>query len=526
MRARTPLTILVVSLAAVTTDCKRLDGLALGFREEAALEPASLAPFERGAGVPEVEAAEEEGEEAPADEGEASEPEAAPPETPAAGPELVVGIGREAWIYTEPRWGARKLGYLRAGAVLEREGPAIKSEYCPRGWYKIKPQGYVCVGKRASTDLQHPVAQLSNKRPHLDDAPYQYVLSRFPTPLMYARLPSVEQQQRFEPDRHHKINKYEQLRKLRDFVQPPEPDPIPPLLAGGQVIPGLDSALRIKSLVHLGFANVHSGFALLGSYEHEGRQFGLTTEMQLVPLDGVRIAAPATMRGVQLSDEFQLPVAFVQEPRAHAYRLDPATGALGDDGPIPYRSVHPLSGEARNESGHRYYETAAGLWLRGDHLARISKPRRLPTWAKDGFKWIDVSILQQSLVAYEGDKPVFVTLVSTGADGLMDPKETRATKRGTFIIHTKHITTTMDSEEQGDEFDLRDVPFVQYFTDGYALHGAYWHDEFGKPRSHGCVNLAPRDAAWLFGWTDPQVPKGWHAALSRDKQGTWVYVHP
>ena len=50
------------------------------------------------------------------------------------------------------------------------------------------------------------------------------------------------------------------------------------------------------------------------------------------------------------------------------------------------------------------------------------------------------------------------------------------------------------------------MPFVQYFTEGFALHGAYWHDDFGTPRSHGCVNLAPVDAAWLFRFTDPEVP--------------------
>jgi len=116
-------------------------------------------------------------------------------------------------------------------------------------------------------------------------------------------------------------------------------------------------------------------------------------------------------------------------------------------------------------------------------------------------------------------------LVSTGADGLGDPKKTHSTMQGVFRIHTKHISVTMDGDEVGDEFDLRDVPFVQYFTEGYALHAAYWHDDFGTPRSHGCVNLAPRDASFLFGWTTPEVPKEWHAGLST-KSGTVVYTHP
>jgi hypothetical protein len=82
----------------------------------------------------------------------------------------------------------------------------------------------------------------------------------------------------------------------------------------------------------------------------------------------------------------------------------------------------------------------------------------------------------------------------------------------------------MKSDQRGEEFELDDVPFVQYFTEGYALHGVYWHDDFGRPRSHGCINLSPHDAAWLFAWTDPEVPEHWHAALS--DAGTLVHVHP
>ncbi|KYF53088.1 hypothetical protein BE08_00505 [Sorangium cellulosum] len=69
------------------------------------------------------------------------------------------------------------------------------------------------------------------------------------------------------------------------------------------------------------------------------------------------------------------------------------------------------------------------------------------------------------------------------------------------------------------------MPYTQYFHEGYALHGAYWHDEFGKARSHGCINLAPADAAWLFEWTEPAVPPEWHGALNIEGGGTLVYVH-
>jgi hypothetical protein len=179
-----------------------------------------------------------------------------------------------------------------------------------------------------------------------------------------------------------------------------------------------------------------------------------------------------------------------------------------------------------NGSPKGILETTRGVWLPAGSL-RIPKLREDPAgFAREGRKWIDVSIRLQLLVAYEGKRPVFATLVSTGRGELGDPEKTDATVRGTFMIHAKHVSGTMDGDETAeDAFDLRDVPYIQYFHEGYALHGAYWHDDFGKVRSHGCINIAPADAAWLFEWTDPQVPEGWHGAVNM-AAGTLVYIHP
>jgi len=211
-------------------------------------------------------------------------------------------------------------------------------------------------------------------------------------------------------------------------------------------------------------------------------------------------------------------------------------------------------------------------------------------------------------VLYEGKKPVYATLISSGRDGMKDPKTTLSTPMGTFRLRSKHIAAAMDSEEnsavsggarsgssggsssasedsedsdtpakpgklsaeaqatadrlrkavaagkklsdadnrrwlniqKGRDpeygvtrrrgslgFELRDVPWIQYFAAGYALHGAYWHDVFGTPRSHGCVNLAPVDARVVFAWTDPPVPEGWHGVNVGEEtgQGTTVIIH-
>jgi hypothetical protein len=446
------------------------------------------------------------------------------PEAPAHAPPVLVSVARETWVYAEPRWSARRLGYLRAGAVVDRDPTPVTRQSCRGGWYRIAPRGYVCDNRAASLDPSHPVAQLSAERPLMGGLPYLYATSRYPTPPLYARLPSDRQQREVEPDLAGHLRKISNLQKNPDFTEPPAADPLPPLLADGAALPGL-AGHHHGSAVALGRARVRSGFAMLGSYDHEGRRFGLTTELALIPLDRMRVVAPSTLRGVALSDEFTLPVAIVTKKSAQLFRAHPESGGLAHDGALTHRQVLSLTGDSRRFGGIVHHEVTGGGFVRDDQVRRIDGFSQAPKWARQGKKWIDVSILRQALVAYEGTRPVYATLVSTGADGLADHRESHATIQGTFLIHTKHVSVTMDGDDTGDEFDLRDVPFVQYFTEGYALHGAYWHDDFGRPRSHGCVNLAPVDAAWLFRWTDPELPRGWHAALSL-KQGTVVYIHP
>jgi hypothetical protein len=196
-----------------------------------------------------------------------------------------------------------------------------------------------------------------------------------------------------------------------------------------------------------------------------------------------------------------------------------------DAGTLVWRSAHLLTGKQKFYRDKLHYETKDGLYIDDRHASRIDPAKKWPKWAKNGEKWIDINITKQVLVAYEGTKMVYATLVSTGEAGLDDPAESTATKRGIFRIHTKFVTATMASDVVGEEFELRDVPYVQYFEEGYALHGAYWHDSFGRPKSHGCINLSPEDARRLFFWTEPQVPYGWHGA-KKSLTGTVVFVHP
>ncbi len=148
-----------------------------------------------------------------------------------------------------------------------------------------------------------------------------------------------------------------------------------------------------------------------------------------------------------------------------------------------------------------------------------------PASLRPNERWIDVDLASQTLVAFEGDRPVFATLVSTGKG--KEGTDT-ATPRGESRIWVKLTSSNMDNledEEAQKYYAIEDVPYVQYFAKGVGLHGAFWHRGFGKVRSHGCVNLAPLDAQRLFAFTSPHLPAGWTAALpSGIEEGTLVRV--
>lgn len=149
-----------------------------------------------------------------------------------------------------------------------------------------------------------------------------------------------------------------------------------------------------------------------------------------------------------------------------------------------------------------YYAPAEHLRLLPDaELAPLS-----PT-VPDEEKLIEVRLNDQLLLAYERGNIVFATRVASGA---VLRTGTYTTPNGNFITFHKRPTRHMAAGDiTASGFDLPGVPWVLYITDGgISLHGTYWHNDFGRPRSHGCVNLTPQAAQWLFRWTNPTVPPG------------------
>lgn len=160
--------------------------------------------------------------------------------------------------------------------------------------------------------------------------------------------------------------------------------------------------------------------------------------------------------------------------------------------------------------------------MRDRDLARAT-PSERPEEVREDERWLDVSVDEQVLVAYEGSRPVFATLVSTGRES-----RAHATPLGTFRVWVKLAFSDMDNLQRDDverNYAIESVPWVQYFEGANGLHAAFWHDDFGQRRSHGCVNLAPRDARRIFDFTGPALPIGWEAILpTPDDRATLVQV--
>lgn len=106
-------------------------------------------------------------------------------------------------------------------------------------------------------------------------------------------------------------------------------------------------------------------------------------------------------------------------------------------------------------------------------------------------RWVEVNLSQQMVYAYEGEELVNSFLVSTGTWQY-------PTVTGEYRIYAKYRYADM----AGPGYYLPNVPYTMYFFKGYALHGTYWHNSFGTPMSHGCINLTIADAAWLYEWAD------------------------
>ena len=261
-------------------------------------------------------------------------------------------------------------------------------------------------------------------------------------------------------------------------------------------------------------AEISTSVRIVGAVTIEGVRHFRTSSGMTVPAAAVAQFSPSKFRGVALDNKTNLP-AWIRG--ASDSRKPVATYAAPrgkKTGELAPRTIVTVLEES--DDG-KFVRVSDDVWVarRDLRVAAIAEPPP-GTGAKE--KWFDVDRDEQVLVAYEGKQPVYATMVSTG-------KWKHATPTVIARVGSKLLTASMNNTRGDEQYAVADVPWTMYYDNSYALHTSYWHDGFGGPRSHGCINLSPRDARALYQWSSPDIPAGWIAVYGdADNPGSLVRV--
>lgn len=237
----------------------------------------------------------------------------------------------------------------------------------------------------------------------------------------------------------------------------------------------------------------------------DGKLYWKTTNDELVLASDIRVLEPSTFQGVWVGQDGApgLPLAWARSRKAPGSKV-PVRSA--PNGPLVKhlapRTVVSILEESADRKAMRI---GPGQWVLATDL-HVAWPTEPPPATEPDERWFDVDLDEQVVVAYEGTRPVYATMMSSGS-------KKWPTAPGVYRIWIKFAETDMNGQ-MGDEapYSVATVPWTMFFAKDLAFHTAYWHDAFGEPRSHGCLNLSPRDARTLYFWASPDVPPGWSMA--------------
>jgi L,D-transpeptidase catalytic domain len=215
--------------------------------------------------------------------------------------------------------------------------------------------------------------------------------------------------------------------------------------------------------------------------------------------------------GLLLPEDWQYPIAYILDRTGIYASLRPGEKGSAESGYVTRRyDLVNIFAEERDSDGILWYLIGPNQWIRQNFVAKFDRVER-PEGVEGN--WVAVDLFEQTLIAYEDDTPVFATLISSGLPG-------SETNEGVFEIWARLELDPMGGATgKPDAYALQDVPWVMYFDNGNALHGTYWHDDFGYRRSRGCVNMSISDARWVYDWTAQDEP---------DENGniaSYVYVY-
>ncbi len=377
-------------------------------------------------------------------------------------------------VLERPAADARRIGYLHAGSRVSRAEKPYTREGCAQGFFPVRPAGFVCAEGSATIDLTHPTLAAMAIQPLLDQPlPYTYARTNGETPL-------------FERD------------------------------------PARDGAVR-----EVGKLKRRAGVAVVGSWSAtvpgatEAERLALLTSGRFAKASDLEAAKPSDFTGVELGEKQKLPLAYVVKRGVRRFKLDREDAEK--DKELDVHAMLPLTGRFRTAHGEKFWALEGERWVRHKDVTVILPRATFPDFAVEGQKWLDVSLVAQTLVAYEGKRPFFVTLVSVAREGAPGAEPaapdavlgnpSAAWGLGTFEVSAKHVTQVgTDPFALRESFQVYDVPWALELSKGRTLYGAYWHDRFGAEHGSGGIELSPSDAVRIFQWATPSIPDGWHSS--------------
>jgi hypothetical protein len=441
--------------------------------------------------------------------GASAQPASADPPEPVARPEFSkearsLELMRTASVRIEPSDEAKRIGTV---AVDTRVGwtRTARGKGCQKSWVELQPRGWICA------DYVKPSTK----------------------PPLGRELPVLDRGE-IVPGIYGKVTAPRSVSYTLERPQPPRPSkadprkkkqPDPAARKGGLITSPsqVDATLAPSASPSASAAEPRlvEGKPIVGSvnvrqYDEvtiDGRRLWKISqrEPEYVLAQAITPHRPSGYAGARLGDDtgWELPIAFVWSRwggAAHAMYNSQGTTGLHPT-PIPARAPVQILETVSDPAGRPLaYRIGEQRWLHAADV-RVFQQVPSPQHLLPGERWVDIDLDSQILVAYEGELPVYATMISSGS------RET-PTETGEYRMWLKEAEADMKGLNGEDPYSVATVPWTQFFSPekGLALHTAYWHDQFGVRRSHGCVNLAPRDARWLYFWTDPQVPPGWTMA--------------
>jgi hypothetical protein len=383
---------------------------------------------------------------------------------------------------------SRRIGTL-AGDTRVGWRDAAMGQGCTRPWYALEGQGWVCGDYvEASTRAPAGVELPRLDRDEIVPGVYGKVVDQGTN--IYTHPPP--------PPKGKKL-----VKGGKDEPPPPPPPPVDQ----GPAARAAAAAGLVKGRPLLGSVNVRKYDELVSA----GKVFWKISarDDEWLPASSIREHKPSDYRGTRLGDDtgLTLPIAFVW-PRGGGTKVW-TRGAVRGGGvrrQLSQRDPVPVLEVSEDKGKPVAYRIGDAEWIDASAV-RVAMPTPLPPGVKAGERWLDIDLDTQILIAYEGDLPVYATMVSTG-------KKDTPTETGVYRVWRKASEADMKGLSGEDPYSVATVPWTQFYSPerGLALHTAYWHDKFGTQRSHGCTNLSPQDARWLYFFTDPQVPPGWSMA--------------